>query len=73
MAYETITELEPVMSRITTLVEQYLCNSNIHRPSFRIDTPGAFSVPGDNVEVEAVCQAVVEAPLKLRNLMPGPR
>ena len=73
MASETVAELASVISKNTATVVQYLSNSNLPHPSFGVDAPSASSIPRDAVEIEAARQAVVEATLKLRNLMLGPR
>lgn len=73
MATETIEELALVISKNTTIVEQYLSSNNLPHPSFGVGAPSGSLIPADAADIEVARLAVIEATSKLRNLMLGPR
>ena len=73
MASETIVDLASIISKNTAIVEKYLSDNNLSRPSFGVNAPSESLIPREAVEIEAARLAVIEATLKLRNLMLGPR
>ena len=73
MPIETIKDLALDVAKNTAIVEQYLSRNNLPPPTFGIDAPSGSLIPRDAVDIEAARVAVIEATLKLRNLMLGPR
>ena len=73
LASETIKDLALSIAKNTAIVEQYLSSNRLPSPSFGIDAPSGSLIPRESADIEAARVAVVEATLKLRNLMLGPR
>ena len=73
MASKTITELASFISTNTAKVNNYLSSEKLPTPSFDVDGPSKSLIPPEAAEIEAARSAVIDATLKLHNLMLGPR
>ena len=73
MASSSITDLAEVISTNTAIINNYLNSHKLDLPSFDVDAPGTSLIPNDAPEVEAARNAVIDATLKLHDLILGPK
>ena len=67
-----INELASIISRNTTVVDDFLESKNLPTPTFGIDALPKIPIPDEMVEVEAARLKVIEASAELKALMMGP-
>ena len=68
-----IADLALIISTNTAKVKDHLLSNNLPLPSFDIDAPNRSLIVPEAEEVQAARLAVIDATLKLHNLMLGPR
>ena len=73
MASESITELASIIAINTAKVESYCALYNPPRPSFDVNAPSKSLMPPEEVEIKKARQVLLDATLKLHNLVLGPR
>ena len=73
MASSMIAELASAIATNTAKVENYLVSKDLPSLSFDVDAPSKSMIPPEAPEIEAARVAVIDATLKLHNLMLGPK
>ncbi|MCJ1261773.1 hypothetical protein MMC22_001641 [Lobaria immixta] len=68
-----IADLALIISTNTAKVKDHLLSNNLPLPSFDIDAPNRSLIVPEAEEIQAARLAVIDATLKLHNLMLGPR
>ncbi|KAL9118984.1 MAG: hypothetical protein Q9187_004464 [Circinaria calcarea] len=69
----SIQELALIISSSTSKVNDYYTSKGLPFPSFAVDAPSSSLISPKDEEVEAARNAIIDATLKLRILMLGPR
>jgi len=73
MASTSIALLASTIATNTAKVTDYLTSKNLPLPSFDVNAPSKSVIPPDAPDIEAARVAVIDATLKLHNLMLGPK
>lgn len=68
-----IEDLALIISTNTAKVKDHLVSNNLPLPSFNVDAPAQSLIAPEAEEIQAARLAVIDATLKLHNLLLGPR
>ena len=70
---EGIEDLAKAIALNTIKVSRYLHDHHLPFPSFNVEAPDKCFIPSEAPKIEDARQEILEATLKLHNLMLGPR